>query len=77
LRYVKSRVNKETQDKAYRIYVTDSFKMITENSARMVNGGKYLKLRYIELIGNAPQEEKRTSEEIIAGIRDKLSKLGG
>jgi len=51
--------------------------MIAENSARTVNGGKYLKIRYMELIENKPQEEERTSEEIIAGIRDKIIKLGG
>ena len=40
---------KEQKDKAYRLYVTDALKIITENTAK-ANGGTYLTGRYAELI---------------------------
>lgn len=73
MRYVESRVRKEQLDKAYRIYVTDSLKFISENTAKYAGGNSYSK-RYIDLTTKQP-EETRTREEIIGSIRDKLQKM--
>lgn len=51
------------KEHAYRIYVTDSFKLIG-----------HLNLRYADLFKPV---ETRTAEEITNGIKDKLKKLGG
>lgn len=78
MRYVFAKYNEKQYEQAYRIYTTDSLKIIAENTAKL-GGGSALKVRYAELIGLAEpeKEETRTSEEIIGGISDKLRKLGG
>lgn len=78
LRYVYAKYNEKQYEQAYRIYTTDSLKIIAENTAKF-GGGRTLTVRYAELIGLAEpeKEETRTSEEIIGGISDKLRKLGG
>lgn len=73
LRYCFARQGKEQIDKAYRIYVTDALKAISENTAKFA-GGSYMKIRYAEVINPKP-EETRTADEIITNITDKLRKL--
>ena len=63
MRYAQARYEKNTRDWAYRVYVTDSLKVI---------GG--LNIRYADLF---KPEENRTAEEIIGNIKDGLNKLGG
>ena len=74
MRYVKAKIEKETLDKTYRIYVTDSLKMISENTAKFA-GGNALSKRYVDFI-TKQTVETRTGEEIIDTIQDKLRKLG-
>lgn len=57
------------------MYVTDVLKAVAENTAKYA-GGSYIKARYIELI-NPPPEETRTSEEIVAQMKEKLGRIGG
>ena len=75
MRYVKVRAEQSKLEKAYRIYVTDCLKFISENTARQAGGTSFNK-RYAELIDKKPVET-RTSEEVIDSIRSKLQKLGG
>ena len=58
------------REKAYRVYVTDCLRVLTENTAKYVQGN-YVKMRYIEMIEPKP-EETRTADEIINGIKKKL-----
>ncbi len=64
---------KEQHEKAYRNYVTDALKILTENTAK-ANGGKYLQLRYAELF-EPTKEETRSAEEVIENIKEKLRRL--
>lgn len=64
---------KEEKEKAYRLYVTDALKIITENTAK-ANGGSYLTGRYAELI-EPKKEETRTAEEIINDLKEKMERL--
>ena len=65
---------KEQQEKAFKIYLTDSLQILTENTAKMGNGGKYLQARFADYI--APQkEEKRTADEVITELKEKLRRL--
>lgn len=73
MRYVMARYESEQRELAYRIYVTDALKQITENTAKF-GGGGYIRARFADIIHPAP-EETRTSAEIIENIRDKLNKL--
>lgn len=75
MRYVKARMQQGILDKTYRIYVTDSLKMISENTSKR-DGGSSFAVRYWDVI-KKPVNETRTSEEIISGIKDKLMKLEG
>lgn len=49
--------------------------MLTENTAHLVNGGKYLSVSYNDMI-NPPPEETRTADEIIDQMKKKLAKAG-
>ena len=64
---------KEQQQKAYNNYVTDALRIITENTAK-AHGGRYLQVRYAEII-EPIKEEKRTANEVITDIKDKLRRL--
>lgn len=75
MRYVKAKAQQNALDKSYRIYVTDSLKMISENTSKYA-GGSSFSVRYSDLI-KKPVNETRTSEEIINGIKGKLKKIGG
>lgn len=68
-------LKKQMQEKAYRIYVTDALKAITENTAKYA-GGNYIKARYLDLEDQRP-EETRTPGEIIWKIKDKIARIGG
>ena len=54
---------KEQEDMAYRIYVTDALKLLTENGNRTLN------IRFAELVEkrNKPQDN-RSGEEIVADV---------
>lgn len=58
-----SRLAKEQEDLAYRIYVTDSLKVIGN-----------LNIRYYDYIKDVP-EETRTAGEVIDHIRGKLKEI--
>lgn len=75
MRYVMAKAQQMSKDKAYRIYVTDGVKIITENTARFF-GGRHFETRFIDVIEPKP-EETRTADEIIENIRDKIKKLEG
>ena len=64
---------KEQQEKAYKVYITDALRVITENTAKM-NGGSYIQARYAEII-EPRKEEKRTANEVIWDLKDKLRRL--
>jgi len=74
VRYVEARLRQEDRANAYRIYVTDALKVLTENSAGMVSHGKAMSMRFIDIF-NPPEE--RTGEDIIEMMKNKLRKAGG
>lgn len=65
--------NKEQKEKAYKTYITDTLRLMTENTAKQA-GGSYIKARYIEIV-DPPKEETRTAEEVIDRIKTKLARL--
>ena len=66
--------HKEQEDKAYRIYVTDTLRVLTENTAKAVHDGMYFKMRFSEILA-PPKKEERTEEEVITNLMDKLRKV--
>lgn len=67
MRYVLAQYRREQEDKAYRIYVTDALRLISENTASSV-GGKYITTRFADVIAPPKEEDNRTCEEITAEI---------
>lgn len=61
MRYVKARIEEYQRELTYRIYVTDSLRLMPQD--------KYLPKRYVELLPelNTP-EDKRTAEEIALDV---------
>lgn len=67
-----------THDRLYRIYITDTLKMIAENTAKFA-GGSVPKSRYAEIIEPKPAEPEKSAEEIIAEVNARcgLTMTGG
>ena len=65
----------QTRETAYKMYVAEALRIITENTARYA-GGSYMKQRYADIIDPKP-EEKRTKGEIVDMIKNKLAEIGG
>jgi hypothetical protein len=75
MRYVMARYESEQRELAYRIYVTETLRKISESTANF-GGGEYMRARFADLIKiDHRPEDNRTSEEIIGGIREKLRKM--
>lgn len=65
-------------DKVYKIYLSDTLKMIAENTAKMVGGNAPSK-RYADIIERKPVEKEKSPEEIIAEVNERcgLTMIGG
>lgn len=74
MRYVVARYNKEQRDMAYRIVVSDTLRMISEDIATDF-GGKYMKFRYADIIKPKEPEDTRTAEDVIRHISEGLRRL--
>ena len=66
MRYAIARFNQHQRDLAYRIYVTDCLRIISENTAKMV-GGSYITAKFADIINPKPVDN-RPGEEIAADI---------
>ena len=66
MRYAIARYNQHQRDLAYRIYVTDCLRIITENTAKM-GGGSYITAKFSDIINPKPVDN-RAGEEIAADI---------
>ena len=61
-----ARYQSQQRDLAYRIYVTDCLRIISENTAKM-GGGSYFTVKFSDIINPMPVDN-RTGEEIAADI---------
>ena len=67
LRYVVSKYKEQQKEMAYRIYVAECFRIMTENTAKQ-GGGSYINKPFADVIGNSKPKDERTADEIIADI---------
>ena len=67
MRYVISKYKEQQKEMAYRIYVTECFRIMTENTAKQ-SGGSYINKPFADVIGNSKPKDERTADEIIADI---------
>lgn len=68
--YCISSFRKRQEALAYKIYVTDALKLISENTARF-GGGSQMSKRFYDII-NPQTETPQTSTEVISRIRKKI-----
>ena len=66
MRYAMARYKSQQRDLAYRIYVTDCLRIISENTAKLVCGS-YITAKFADIINPTPVDD-RTGEEIAADI---------
>lgn len=66
MRYAIARYQSQQRDLAYRIYVADCLRIISENTAKMSNGS-YVTAKFSDIISHK-KVENRTGEEIAADI---------
>lgn len=76
MRYVAARLKQLRKDTAYRIYIADCLRIISESVAdvsKVYGGeGRYIQTRYADILFPKP-EETRTGAEIIEHLRQKLA----
>ena len=66
MRYAMARYQSQQRDLAYRIYIGDCLRTISENTAKM-GGGSYITAKIADIINPKPVGG-RTGEEIAADI---------
>ena len=66
MRYAIARYQSQQRDLAYRIYIADCLRIISENTAKM-GGGSYITVKLADIINPKPVDN-RTGEEIAADI---------
>ena len=66
MRYATARFNQHQRDLAYRIYVTNCLRIMTENTAKQV-GGNYMTAEYEDLI-HPKKKDNRNGNEIAADV---------
>ena len=66
MRYAMARYKSQQRDLAYRIYVSDCLRIISENTAKIC-GGSYITAKLADIINPKPVDN-RTGEEIAADI---------
>lgn len=61
------------RDMAYRFYIAEGIRVITQNTAKQC-AGNYIEKSYHDIL-KPPKEEKRTPKEIIDKIKKGLAEL--
>ena len=67
------KIKADAENELWRKYTARCLMLITENTAGTVNG-KFISVEYENIINPKP-EEKRSADEIIGNIKDKLNKM--
>lgn len=82
IEYCISLFKKEQEEKLYKNYVAECARIVTENTAKILSAithaddCKYIGPSFEEMMKPKPID-KRTAEEVIEAISDKLQKIGG
>lgn len=73
---ITSGLKKQAEEKTYRIYLTDALRVISENTATL-SKGKYIPIRYCDMVYNTHNEQQRSSEDIISSVKENLRRMRG
>ena len=61
MRYAQARYNQHQRDLAYRIFVSEGLRILTENTAKMAQGA-YLTANFLDIINPKPKDERSGAE---------------
>lgn len=67
------KIKADLENEVWRKYMARCLRLMTENTAGMVNG-KLISVEYEDIINPKP-EEKRSADDIINGIKNKINKM--
>lgn len=67
------KIKADLENEVWRKYTARCLRLMTENTAGMVQG-KLISVEYEDIISPKP-EEKRSADEIIKGIKNKIDKM--
>lgn len=67
MRYAIARYKERSLELAYRVYVTDCLRTLTENTAKFA-GGSYITARFFDSIPKNKRDDGRTGEEIAVEV---------
>lgn len=67
------KIKADLENEVWRKYTARCLRLVTENTAGMVSG-KLISVEYEDIINPKP-EEKRSVDEIINGIKNKIDKM--
>lgn len=76
MRYVLARLKQYQRDETYRFYVSDVLKAVATNTAGIGDERMTVNTSLHEILAPTPTET-RTADEVIADLRQKISKIGG
>lgn len=71
--YISQHIEAYEREKAFKVYLTDGLKTLTENTANYA-GGKSLNVRFFDLFKEVKEENP---QKIISRITSKLRSTGG
>lgn len=71
---IQSIAKRESENQLFRIYITESLKNMSENTA-VLSRGKFINKSYSELIQKPVNKPERTSEDIISSIKRNLKEM--
>ena len=72
-------LKKDSEEKAYRAYITDALKAITDNTGRAVKNGVGMKSRFADMVASTQQTESDEidAEEKANEVKERMKKILG
>ena len=68
IRLILAEYKRQQEELAFRIYMTESIRLLTENTARF-SGGSVIKERYYDIVNRKHEyEEEKSGDEIVRDI---------
>lgn len=72
-------LKKDSEEKAFRVYITDALKAIADNTGRAVKNGVGMKSRFADMVASTQQTESAEidAEEKANEVKERMKKILG
>lgn len=74
MRYAAASWAEKNERDAYKAYISEALRMISESTAKYA-GGLYMSMKWLDVI-NPPKTETRTQEQVVQHIMNLLKEVG-